>query len=137
MSLWSAIDHFFKSVFGKDSDIAQKVLHDASSFVQLAEPIVTEIDTDLKPAAAANPSGTVAAVENFLTKYESDLARVKTAASSFAALPAADLWRNVAQFALQAVAPKGVASSLLNLAIELAYSISKSKRSVNASAPAA
>jgi hypothetical protein len=137
MSVWSAIGHFFQSLFGKDSDTAQKVLHDASSFVQLAEPIVTGIETELKPAAAAHPSGTIAAVENFLVKYEPDATRVQAVAASYATLPAADLWRNTALFALQAVAPKGVASSLLNLAIELAYSIVKAKRSSIASAPAA
>ena len=39
MSFFNFIGHFFSSLFGKSSGIAQKVLHDVSSFVTLAEPI--------------------------------------------------------------------------------------------------
>ena len=137
MGWWSPIEHFFVAIFGKSADAAQKVLHNASSFIQLAEPIVEEIDTDVKAQAIANPSATMAAVSKFLTKYEPNVVRVESTVAAFATLPAADLWRNVALFALQAVAPKGTASSLLNLSIELAYNVFKSKSASQTAAPAA
>ena len=137
MGLWSAIGHFFTSLFGKSAGIAQEVLHDVSSFVQLAEPIVEQVETEIKAQTADTPSSAVSAVAAFLTKYEPNLVRVQAASAALATLPAADLFRNVAVYALQAVAPKGTANSLLNLAVELAYNIYKKKTAAQTAAPAA
>lgn len=126
MGFFSPVLHFFESLFGKNGGaVAQTVLNDVSSFVTLAEPIVEDVNTIIK---AAPQSGTVLAIEKFLSKYEADATKVASMAQTLAALPAADMWRNAALAALQFVAPAGTAASLLNLAIELAYQIITTKK---------
>ena len=138
MNIFSGIGHFFKSLFGKNSDVAQKVLHDVSSFVSLAEPIVQEVETEVKAINAVDPSATLAATVKFLGKYEPDLAKVQTTASSLVGLPTTDLWHSLATIALGTVVPSGTAGSLINLAVELAYNFVKSKSAAEATpAPAA
>jgi hypothetical protein len=134
MSFFGSIGHFFESLFGKNSNVAQTVLHDVSSFVTLAEPIVEDVNTIIK---AAPQSGTALAIEKFLSKYEADASKVASLAQNLAALPTADMWRNAALVALQFVAPSGTATSLLNLAIELAYQIIQKKKQPSTTTPAA
>jgi hypothetical protein len=131
-NFFKAIGHFFTSLFGNNGAIAQKVLHDASSFVNLALPIVQGIDTELKTV-----KGSVVALDivKFLDKYLPDVEKAEKLAASFATLPGAQLWRAVATTALQAITPVGISSSLINLAVELAYNIFK--QSVAPKAPAA
>jgi hypothetical protein len=125
MSLFSAIGHFFASLFPGHGDAAQKVLHSVSSFVSLAVPIVAAIDQELKTVAPA--SSEAAAVERFLARYEPDLEKVKGVAAQLAALPSADLWHDLAVYALSTLAPAGTAQSLLRLAVELAYNLQKAQ----------
>ncbi len=135
MNIFSSIEHFFEHLFGANSNEAQKVLGDVSHYVTLAEPIVVEVEDIIK---AAPQSAVLAAIEKFLSKYEPDLAKVATTAASLAALPSADLWHNAAVLALQTLVPQaGVAASLLNLAVELAYNIFKQKQAATAQPPKA
>jgi hypothetical protein len=39
---------FFGSLFGKHGDLVHKILNDAGSFVNLALPIVEEIEAEIK-----------------------------------------------------------------------------------------
>lgn len=135
MSFFGSIGHFFASLFGKNGNVAQTVLHDVSSFVSLAEPIVADVQAELKNI----PQDSVtAAIEKFLAKYAPDVTQVGGIATQLAALPAANMWQSVASMALSFLAPTGTATSLLNLAIELAYQIFQKKQAAAAiPAPAA
>jgi hypothetical protein len=126
LNIFSVVGHFFASLFGAKGGLAQKVLHEAASFVNLAQPIVAEIETEIK--ALPDQGKSVQAIETFLGKYETDAAKVLNIATTLAALPPADLWKNLAVTALSALAPAGTASSLLNLAVELAYNIFKQSK---------
>ena len=130
MKFFSSILHFFASLFEANGNIAQKVLHDVSSYVSLAEPIVAGIETEIK-TLEPTPGALVTGIEKFLAKYESDAAKVAATAAALAALPSADLWKNLAVAALQTFVPVGTAASALNLAIEFAYSIFKAKQPAN------
>jgi hypothetical protein len=136
MNIFSGISHFFTSLFGKNADTAQKVLHNVSSFVTLAEPVVAEVETEVKQLAAVDPNAKLQLVAKFLSKYEPDLAKVASTANSLSGLPEADLLHNLATIALSTLVPSGTAASLVNLAIELAYNIFKTKSAATA-APAA
>lgn len=129
-SIFSAIGHFFASLFGADGSIAQKVLHGVASFVNLAAPIVAEIETTVKGLPQSNVTE---AVTKFLSKYDADAAKVQATANSLLALAPADLYHQLAVFALGTLVPAGTASSALNLAVELAYSIFKNKQAQKAS----
>lgn len=125
MSFLTSIGHFFAHLFGASSNEAQKVLSEVSYYVTLAEPVVAEIEDIIKTAPQ---SGTVLAIEKFLSKYEPDAEKAASIAGELAKLPSADLWHNAAVLALQTLVPQaGVAASLLNLAVELAYNIFKQK----------
>lgn len=121
MSVFSSIGHVFTSLFGAKASVAQKVLHEVSSFVQLASPIVAEIETELK--ASASPDA--AKILVYVQRYEKDSVVAKSFVDSLTGLPVSVIWHNVAVFALASLVPAGTASSLLNLAIEMAYSIFK------------
>lgn len=125
-NIFSVIGHFFASLFGAKGALAQKILHDASSFVTLAEPIVAEVETEIK--ALPDQGKSVQAIEGFLAKYEADSGKVSSIAQTLSGLPVADLWHNLAVIALQALAPQGTATSLLNLAVELAYNLYKQSK---------
>jgi hypothetical protein len=127
MSFFTSIGHFFSSLFGKNGETAQKVLHEVSAFVAKAEPIVEEIETVIKALAPSDKSGILAAIETFLAKYEPDLAKVVAAAAPLASLSGEALWRELAATALGFLSPASTAASVLNLAVELAYSIFKAK----------
>lgn len=86
---------------------------------------------------AAPQNATLEAVQKFLSKYEPDLSKVQQIAGSLAGLSSADLFHQAAVIALQTFVPAGTAASLLNLAVELAYSIFKHKSSMPAAAKAA
>lgn len=127
------IGHFFTSLFGNKGAIAQKILHEAGSFVNLAGPIVAEVDAEVR--ALPDQGKSIQSIEGFLKKYESDAAKVSSIAQSLAGLPSADLWHNLAVIALQTLVPAGTAGSLLNLAVELAYNIFKQSRVAPVAAP--
>jgi hypothetical protein len=126
LSFFSVIGHFFSSLFGTNGGLAQKVLHEAGSFVNMAQPIIEEIETEIKSLPDQGKS--IQAIEAFLAKYDSDAIKVAGIATSLSGLPAADLWKNLAVTALSALTPAGTAASLLNLAVELAYNIFKQSK---------
>jgi hypothetical protein len=119
-SFFTTLGKDIKDLFGGNSNILESVLHDVSTFVSKAEPIVEDVNTVIK---AAPQSGVVLAIEKFLSKYEADAVKVASMAQNLAALPAADMFRKAALAALQLVSPAGTAVSLLNTAIEIAYQI--------------
>lgn len=137
MNIFSGISHFFQSLFGKNGATAQAVLHNVSSFVTLAEPIVSEVETEVKTLVAVDPNAKLQLIAKFLAKYQPDVAKVASATNSLSSMPDADLWHNLATFALNALVPGGTAGSLINLAIELAYNIFKSKSAVSTAPSAA
>jgi hypothetical protein len=122
------LEQFFKSLFGNHGNLAHKILHEAGSFVNLALPIVAEIEAEIK--VLPNQGKSIQAIEGFLSKYEPDVAKAAIIAQSLDGLPSADLWKNLAVAALGALVPGGTAASLLNLAVELAYNIYKRSKAV-------
>lgn len=134
MSFFGSIAHFFASLFGKNSTVVQTVLHDVSSFVNLAEPIVAGIEAELK---SLPQSPTSAQIEKFLEKYAPVGAQVGQIAGSLAQYSGSVLWSQIAQTALSFITPAGTAGNLINLAIELAYSTFKQIQAAkSAKAPA-
>ncbi len=129
--LFSAIGHFFSSLFGKNADLAQKVIHDAASFANLAEPIVEEITVVVGAASAIAPNAAFTKLSGDLATVVKDEAKVQsflTAATGYTST--ADLLHAAAVFILGQFVPAGTAASLINLAVELAYNISKQKAAV-------
>jgi hypothetical protein len=126
MLTWlKAIGHFFTSLFGKSGNIVQTVLHDVSSFTNLAAPIVAELAAIAK--ADPNQTGLIANIETWLATYQTDAAKIQGWVTSSQGLSTADVLRSAAQLALSALVPSGTAASLLNLAIELAYNVFKAQ----------
>jgi len=70
-------------------------------------------------------------VHLFLTKYQPDVAKVNQALPYLAQLQPPDLFHKLATFALASKSP-GSATNLLNLGVELAYEIWKSKTQATA-----
>jgi hypothetical protein len=132
MSWLSPLGHLFKALFGAHGDIAQGILHDVSSFVQLADPIILDVESELKPIAS-DKTARVAGVLKFLGKYEPDVQTAVDTANRLAGLPTEDLLRQAAVFALTTFVPAGTTASLLNLAVELAYNIFKRAQQAKAS----
>jgi hypothetical protein len=131
MNIWKDIGHFFGDLFGNNGDAVKTVLHNVSSLVTEAQPIVEAVETDVKAviaAGAADPKGILATALKFIQKYEPDLAKAQATANTLAALPLSDMFRDLASFALQTLAPSGTLASSLNLAVELAYSVFKQKQ---------
>lgn len=126
MSFFGGIGHFFSSLFGKNADVAQKVLHATASYIALAGPIIAEIETELK-ATIETGQGSVATdkILGFIQKFEPDLDQAHTISAHLAGLPNTDLWHQLAVFGLSRIAPKGVSASIINLAVEFAYNIFK------------
>lgn len=129
MNFISKFGHAFASLFVHNSGAAEIVLHDVSSFVGHAEPIVQEIETGLKQQIESGDHGKViTSIQNFLLKYEPDLQKVGAAANELGAMPKKNLLQGVAEFALTALLPAGVPTFMIRLAIEFAYSIFQAKR---------
>jgi hypothetical protein len=126
MKFFDAIGHFFKSLFGADSTVVQTVLHEVSSVATLAQPIIADVEANLKAPAAAGSSIETKLLA-FLGKYDGDVAKVATTATALAALPVADMLAKAAQFALATFVPAGTAASLINYAVEFAYQVFKTK----------
>lgn len=126
LSFFKAIGHFFTSLFGNSGKVVQVVLHDVSSFVNLAGPIVAELAAIAK--ASPDPSGLLTNIEKWITTYESDATVVQNFINSVKDLPYLDILHKAASLALSTLIPAGTANSLINLAIELAYSIFKKQQ---------
>lgn len=122
-----AVGHFFSALFGKSGDIVKVILHDISSFVNLAKPIVAELAliAKLQPVQ----SDLVKEIEKWLGVYIEDAAKVGAWVAQAETLPYLDVLRSAATLALSALLPAGTASSIINLAIELAYNIFKREQS--------
>jgi hypothetical protein len=131
MSFFGSIAHFFSSLFGKNSTVVQNVLHDVSSFVNLAEPIVAGIETELKTLPNSPQAAQIAA---FLEKYAPVGAQVGQIAGNLSQFSGPTLWAQVAQTALSFIVPSGTAANLINLAVELAYSTFKQIQAAKAAA---
>lgn len=126
MFTWlKAIGHFFSSLFGTSGSVVQAVLHDVSSFVNLAAPIVADLEALAK--AEPNQTGLIASIERWIATYQADAAKVGAWVTQAQGLPINDVLRTAATLALSALVPAGTAQSMLNLAIELAYSVFKRK----------
>lgn len=137
MSLFTPFEHFFEKLFGKkNADAAEKVLHGVSDFVVKAEPIVADVEAILKAAPA---TGTIHAIAEFIAKYEPDVMKAAKIAATLAPLTGPELFKTAAVAALSIIAPgAGIApTSLLNLAVELAYSIFKQQAATAPAAPKA
>ncbi len=119
----AAVGHFFQSLFGGSGSLVQSVLHDVSSFVNLASPIVA----DLAAIAKASPtqSGLIAAVEKWIEAYQADAPKIASWVAQAQGLATSDVLRSAAELAMSAIVPAGTAQSTINLAIELAYSVFK------------
>ncbi len=114
--------------------LAQSVLADVEHLYTLAQPIVLEIQNDLKSVATSDQSALIEATAKFLNKYEEDAGYLQVMLTQYTALPPSDRWHDLAVFALQKLAP-GVDISLLNLAVELAYNILKRSLTTPTAAP--
>lgn len=125
MKFFSAIGHFFSSLFGGSGSTVQKVLHGVSSFVNLAAPIVAELAA-ITPTASG--PGFISQVAKVLSLFETDATKVQAWVGSVAGLSDADILRTAATTALSALVPAGALASELNLAVELAYSVYKAMR---------
>ena len=137
LNIFTVIGHFFASLFGSKGSVVQKVIHGVSSFVNLALPIVEEIDNDLKAVIVAAPvvgPSVVGTIEKFLQKHLPDLTEISQIANGLVGQDSADALRTIAVSVLQLLVPAGTSLSLLNLAIELAYNTFKE---LQASKPAA
>lgn len=129
MNIFSKFGHVFVSLFAHSSDAAEVVVHDVSGFALKAEPIVAEIEDGLKKEIdAGDHSKVLTAIQNFLLKFEPDLQKVGQVANELGAMPKANLLQGAAQFALTAILPGGVPTSLIRLAIEFAYNILLAKK---------
>lgn len=125
LTWFKAVGHFFSSLFGASGSAVQTVLHDVSSFVNLAAPIVADLDALAK--AEPTQTGLIASIERWIATYEADAGRVVAWVTQAQGLPLSDVLRTGATLALSALVPAGTAQSMLNLAIELAYSVFKRK----------
>jgi len=113
---------FFEKIFGGQAGEAQKILIEVAGIAQKAEPVVAQIDTEVKAILAVNPSGKLSTVEAFLSKYEPDIAKVAATAQNLAGYATSDLYHALAAFAVSKLSP-GTGASLVNLAVELGYSL--------------
>lgn len=121
-SFFNSIGHFFSSLFGPNGSKVQQVLHDVSSFTNLALPVVEAVETELKAFA---PIPGVTQIEAFLVKHVPQLANIGTVAQNLSTLSGTALFQGVAAAVLGAIVPGGTELSVINLAIELAYSTFK------------
>jgi hypothetical protein len=131
MSLLTKVEHVEQSIvslFGSHADLAHVVLKDVSGLLTFAQPIVRAVEKELKTLATVKPSERVAQIEKFLAGYSIDLLKNSARIHELATLPAADLYKGAAVLALTKWAPANAETSLLNLAIEWAYSIFKVMR---------
>ena len=102
------------------------LLNNIKKFVDVALPIVKEIDEVLKPLLANSTKAL--ALQEFLVKHLGDLDDVITLAVKLSKLPTADMLANVALEILKTKFTVTPSLSALRLAIELAYSIYKSSK---------
>lgn len=145
MSFWDTLGHFFSHLFPYHAKEAQSLLTEISPYVNLAGPIVRDIETDLKPALTEEQGQKADALNAFLQKYLHQEQDLQTKVSQLLGLPTADIWRDTAETILALVLPATVDKSLLNLIIETAYQLyvrraqpnSASALPAPASAPAA
>lgn len=128
LNWFKAIGHFFTSLFGGTGPVVQAVLHDASSFINLAAPIVAELANLAK--AQPTQTGLIAIIEKWLGAYQADAVKVGSWVSTAQGLPISDVLRSAALLALSSFAPAGTTASLLNLAIEMAYNVFKRQQTV-------
>jgi hypothetical protein len=126
VKFFSAIGHFFSSLFGGAGSTIQKVLHGVSSFVNLAEPIVAELAV-IGSAIPGQPA-LLTTIETWLKKYTQNEPAITAWLASAQTLSTADILRTAATTALSALVPAGTLASDLNLAVELAYSAYKATR---------
>lgn len=99
-------------------------LNGVQVFVDWAYPIVQEIDEKLKPLLKMDLPAFDALVK-FLREYEDEFDNIVELAESLKDLPLADMLANVALELLKLKAGTNVATSVLRLAVELAYNLYK------------
>ena len=111
-----------EKLFGGQADEAQKIIGEVASLAQKAEPIIGQVDTEVKAIIAVSPSQTLSTIEAFLSKHEPDVEKVAATAQSLMGYATSDLYHALAAFAVSKLAPS-TGKSLVNLAVELGYSL--------------
>ena len=135
MSVWNTLGHFFSHLFPHNAKEVQSLLTEISPYVNLASPIVQDIETELKPALTEDQVQKAEVLNSFLQKYIHQEQDLQAKVNSLLGLPTADILRDTAETILALVLPATLDKSLLNLIIETAYQLYR--RAFSAPAPGA
>ena len=133
--LWNNLSTWVSSWFSPSGRAkVVEVLNNVSVFIDYALPIVEAIDMSLKPVIRDAQKGVCTTpiaclIGDFLSKYGVSDEVAESHGRELQGLPLADMLVNVALLALKQVKPESASSSILRLAIELAYNVYKSTRS--------
>jgi hypothetical protein len=117
MNFLKSIGHFFTSLFGNNGSTVAKVLHNVSNFVNLAEPIVSELAS--LSSGFSSSTALIQAIQKWLPIYNQDIKLIKAWGASQDGKTIPDILRSAATMALSSFVPAGTLNSDLNLAIEL------------------
>jgi hypothetical protein len=123
MNFLKSIGHFFTSLFGNNGSTVAKVLHGVSNFVNLAEPIVSELAS--LSSGFSSSTALIQAIQKWLPLYMTDAKAIAAWSASQDGKSTSEILHSAATTALSAFLPPGALQSDINLAIELAYSIYK------------
>ena len=127
----ASIKAWFSGLFAKGNRaVVVSLLDHVSVFVDHALPIVKAIDEQLKPAIRTSSQPLIITIETFIGERLNglELTAARRDAQKLVYLPTADMLVNVALILLARAKPESVPTSLLRLAIELAYSIYKATK---------
>lgn len=126
MSWFASVKTWFLSWFTDVNKLEIiKLLQGIAIFIDYAKPIVEHIDKILKPLLKGEDMPIYDAILTFLGEYSDDFDKVVEMAEEYAELPLGDMLANIAMFCLKAKVGDSVSSSILRLAIELAYNLYK------------
>jgi hypothetical protein len=124
MNFFNRIGSWFKSIFAESGTIVQEILHDVSSFTNLAVPLVTEL-AGIAAAAVPGSSPLVATIATWLGKFVTDATAVESWVTAQAGKTVSATLQSAATTALATLVPAGALRSDLNLAVEFAVAIFK------------
>lgn len=123
--------NWFGAFFGKNASRAKEVLESVSKLIDVALPIVEDIDQTIKQFLKVHshqPGMIYDGIVEFLQLRGVPESESREAANTLRFMPTADILVNLALLLLQRNAAASAGYSLLRLAIELAYNIYKGTR---------
>lgn len=126
---FSAWWRWFRAFFGSNGDVVRSILEQAAKFIDLAIPIVQDIDKTIKAFLQSHrdqPLHQYEGIIEFLRQRGVNHDVSVEIANSLHQLPINDILVNLAVVLLKQVSPSlAASSSFLRLVIELAYNVYK------------